>query len=79
MGAKLGIEGDVARLVEAADEVACAQHGSEHGAGIPRIGAQIAVPQISGGEKRRAAREVEHNITARCCIVTRRSEKQRVA
>src|SRR5262249_6666099 len=30
MDAKIGIEGDVARLVEASDEVAGAQHGSEH-------------------------------------------------
>jgi len=52
------IEGYVARLVEAADEVAGAQHGFEYGGWIARIGAQIAVPQIGGREAPRAAREV---------------------
>ena len=43
-------EGDVARLVEGADEIARLEHRAQHRGRIARIGAQIAVAQIGGGK-----------------------------
>ena len=74
MGAEILGEGDVARLVEAADEVARLEHRREHGGRIAGIGAQIAVAQIGRGEQRRLAREVEHDVAARHRAVPGRAE-----
>src|SRR5215469_3231718 len=79
MGAKPSVEGDVTRLIEAADEIASAQHGSEHGGGIARMCSQIAVPQFGRRKERRSAREVEHNIAVRCRAVPRRRKDERTA
>ncbi len=65
MGAEILGEGDVARLVESADEIARLEHRREHGGRIAGIGAQIAVAQIGCGEQRRAAGKVEHDVAAR--------------
>jgi len=79
MGAEIVGEGDVARLVEAANEISCLEHRFEHGRRIAGIGAQIAVAQIGCGEKRRATGDVEHEIAARHRAVAGRSETQRAA
>ena len=76
MGAEILGEGDIARLVETADEVARLEHRLEHGGGIAGIGAQIAVAQIGGGEQRRAAGDVEHEVAARHRAVAGRGEAQ---
>ena len=74
MRAEILGEGDVARLVEGADEIARLQHGAQHRGRIARIGAQIAVAQIGRGEQRRAAGEIEHQIAARHRAVARCAE-----
>src|SRR5262249_48347499 len=79
MGTKILGKGDVARLIEAADEVARLEHRLEHGRRIAGIGAQIAVTQIGCGEKRRATGDVEHEVAARHGAVARRSETQYAA
>src|SRR6266403_398423 len=56
MGAQIWGESHVTRLVEAADEVACAQYCREYGGAIARIGAEVPVAQVRGGEQWRAAR-----------------------
>ncbi len=76
MGAEVRGEGDVAWLVEAAHEVARAEHRLEHGCRVGGIGTQIAVAQIGCGKQRRAARDVEHEVAARYRAVARRSEAQ---
>jgi len=63
MGAEVRAEGDVARLVEAADEVARLQHRREHGSGIAGIGAQITVAQV-GAVKSGAPPEMSSTIVA---------------
>ncbi len=72
-------EGDVARLVEGADEVARLEHRLEHRGRVAGIGAQIAVAQIGGGEQRRAAREVEHEVAVRHRAVLGGAEGERAA
>ena len=79
VGAEIVGEGDVARLVEAADEISCLEHRLDHGRRIAGIGAQVAIAQIGCGEKRRATGDVEHKIAARHCAVAGRSEIQRAA
>ena len=79
MRAEIFGEGDVARLVEAADEVARLEHGAQHRGRIVRVGAQIAVAQIVRGKQRRAAGEIDHEVAARHRAVARRPERQRAA
>ncbi len=79
MGAQILCEGDVARLIETADEVARLEHRLEHGRWIAGVGAQIAVAQVGCGEKRRLAGQVEHEIAARHRAVAGRGEVQRPA
>ena len=64
MGAELGGEGDVARLVESADEIARLEHRSEHGRAVAGIGAQVAVAQIGCREQSGGAGNIEHEIAA---------------
>ena len=64
MGAEILGEGDVARPVEAADEIARLEHSAEHGSRIARIGTEIAVAQLGRGKKRCAAGQIEHQIAA---------------
>ena len=52
MGAEVGSEGDVARLVEAADQIAGAQHRRERRGTVARVGPQIAVAQLAAGKQR---------------------------
>ena len=77
MSAEILGEGDVAGLVEGTDEIACLEHGAKHGRRIAGIGPQIAVAQIGGGEQRRAAGEIEHQIAARHRAVARRTKGER--
>ena len=62
MGAELGREVDIARLLELADEGGGLQERTGHGGGVPRIGPEIAVAPLVRGEQRRAAGEIEHEI-----------------
>ena len=57
-------EGDVARLVEVAGQVARLQHGAQHRGRIAGIGAQIAVAQIGGRKQRRAAGQIDQHVAA---------------
>src|SRR6266403_3053189 len=79
MGAQIWGESHVTRLVEAADEVACAQYCREYGGAIARIGAEVTVAQVRGGEQWRAARDVEQDVTVRHGAVSCWSENQRAA
>ena len=49
------------------------------GGRVGGIGMQVAVAQIGGGEERRAARHVEHEVAARHRAVARGAEAQRIA
>ena len=62
MGAQIGGEIDIARLVETADEIARPQHRPQHRAGIARSGAQIAVAQVGGRKQRRTAGQIEDDV-----------------
>src|SRR5439155_5887580 len=77
MGAKIFGEGDIAGLVETAEEVARLEHRLEHGRRIFRIGPQVAVAQIGRAEKRRLTGNIEHEVAARDGAVAARSEAQR--
>jgi hypothetical protein len=79
MGAQSGVEGDIARLLESADEVACFENRPQHRGGIAGIGAQITVTQIGRQEKRWAAGQIKNDIAIRLGIVARRPEHQRAA
>src|SRR5260221_2786022 len=65
MGAKIGRECDVARFVEAADEIARAQDRLEHGGGVARTGSPVAVAQNRGWGPPRPAPSVEPDVRAR--------------
>src|SRR5271166_6467812 len=62
MRAEVGGEGYVARLVEAADEVARLEHGAEPAGAVAGIGAQISLAQIRRGEERRSTGKIEHEV-----------------
>ncbi len=79
MRAQILGEGDVARLVETADEIARLQHRAQHGLRVVGIGLQVAVAQVRGREQRRAAGQIEHDVAARDGAVARRPEHQRPA
>ena len=74
MRAQVFGEGDVARLVEGADQVAGLEHRAQHRGGIGGIGAQIAVAQIVRREQRHAARQIQNDVARRHGAVARRSE-----
>ena len=79
MRAQRGVVGDVARLLESADEIARPENGLQHRRGIAGIGAQIAVAQIGGGEECRAAGQVKDDVAARPRVIARWPEYQRAA
>src|SRR5437588_11677821 len=79
MRAELGSEGDIARLVESADEIARFENRLEHAGGIAGIGAQIALAQICRGEERRAAGKVEHDVAMGHRAVAPGAEGKRAA
>ena len=55
MGAQIGGEIDVTRLVEAADKVARLENRAQHRSGISGIGPQITVAQIGSRKQWSAA------------------------
>src|SRR3984893_11356053 len=79
MGAKICCECHVTWLVEGADEIARPQYGREYGGAIARIGTEVTVAQVRGGEQWRAARDVEQDVTVRHGAVSCWSENQRAA
>ncbi len=79
MRAEIRGEGDIARLVERADEVARREHRLEHGGAVAGVGAQIAVAQIGRGEQRRSAGEIEQQVAVRDRAVAGRGEAERAA
>src|ERR1700731_3344791 len=76
MGTQRGVEGDVTRFLESADEVARFKDRLQYCSAAAGIGAQVAVAQIGRGEKRRSASQIENDIAVRPRIVARRPEKQ---
>src|SRR5262245_62584804 len=79
MGAQVGAEMNVTRLVERTDEIARLHDRSQHCGSVAWIGTQIAFAQIGGCKQRRAARKVEHDVAARQCTVLACSEAERRA
>src|ERR1700730_1412570 len=79
MGAQISRGRHVTRLGEAADEITCAQYCREYGRAIARIGAEVTVAQVRGGEQWRASRDVEQDVTVRHGAVSCWSENQRAA
>ncbi len=74
----LGVS-NVARLVEAAGEIARFEHRAQYRRRIARIGAQIAVAQVGGRKQRRAAGKIDQYVAARLRIVARLAKRERVA
>jgi hypothetical protein len=62
MGAKIGMEVDVAWLVELADQVGQGEQRPLHRRGIAGIGPEIAVALRMRREQRRAAGKVEDQV-----------------
>ena len=79
MRAQIFGEGDIARLVEGAGEVARLQHRAQHRGRVARIGAQIAVAQVGRRKQRLTAAEVDQDIAVRLHVLARRSEDKLVA
>src|ERR1700730_8579588 len=76
MRAQPGLEGNIARLLERADEVARPETRPQHRCGIAGIGAQIAIAQIGRREKRSAASQIQNDIAVRTGLVARRPKYQ---
>ncbi len=76
MGAEIGLEVDVARFVERADEVGGVVDRALHGCRVARVGTKVAGAQIVSGEKRRAACQVQNDIAFRHGPVSRGAESQ---
>jgi hypothetical protein len=74
MDAEIRLKIDIARLVERADKVAGLGDGGGKASAVARVDAQIAVAQLVGGEKWRAAGQVENKVAVRDCPVARRAE-----
>src|SRR5215472_2466391 len=79
MRAKLRRKCHVARLVEAANEIARAQHRLEHRGRIAGVGTDITVAQFASREKRRSAGKIEQDVTARHRAVAGGTEDQPLA
>ena len=79
MGAKVFGEGDVARLVEGADEIARFQHRAHDRRRVARIGSHIAVAQVGGRKQRRGARKVENDVATGGRAVAPRPEHELAA
>ena len=77
MGAQSGVEHDIPGLFEGADEVSRAEDRSPHRGGVAGIGAQIAVPQIRGGNLRPPAGKVENDVATRPRTIARCPERRR--
>ena len=76
MGAEIGVERYEARLVESAGQRRGFGERAFLACGFGRIGAQIALPQIGGGERRRQPGEIEQNIGAGSGAILRPPERQ---
>ena len=72
-------EGDIARLVERAGEIARFQDSAQQGGGIAGIGTEIAVAKIRRGKQRRPAGEIENEIAARRGAVAGLPERESAA
>ncbi len=56
MGAQVGMEIDIARLVEGADEIGRLEQQLLYRDGIDRVGTQVTLAQVMGGDQRLACR-----------------------
>ena len=65
MRAQVFGEGDVARLVEAADEIARLKHDAQHRCGVFRVRTQITIAQLMCGKQRRTSGKIDNEIAAR--------------
>jgi len=65
MDAEILGKGNVAWLVESADQIACLEHCPKHARGIAGVSAQITVAQVRRREQRYAARKIKDDIAAR--------------
>ena len=74
MGAKIGMEVDVARLVELADQIGQREQRPLHRRGIAGIGPEVAVALFVGRKQRRAAGKVEDQVTFADDAITRSVE-----
>ena len=72
-------ESYVTRFVKGPGEVARLQHRAQNRCSIPRIGAQIAIAEISSREKRWAARQIDKNVTAGHRTIATIPERERGA
>ncbi len=79
MRAQLGVERDVTRLVEAADEIARREHGFQHRRAVGGIGTQVASAQIGCGEERCSTAKIEQDVALRDRAVAPGTEAQYVA
>ncbi len=76
MGAEPLVQRDITRLVEFADELGCREGEALDRGGIARVGAQIAGAQVSCGEERGAAADVDDDVAMRDRAVARGFEDQ---
>src|SRR3546814_13043771 len=74
MGAEVGGKVDITRPVELTDEIRGLPHRVGDGGAVTRIDPEIAVAQFVGWKERRAAGEVENEVTTGYGDVARRSE-----
>src|SRR3546814_11973114 len=79
MGAEVGGEVDVARLVELPNEVRGLPDRGGDGGAVPRIGPEIAVAQFVRREERRTAGKTEHQVAMRHGTAERRPEARSIA
>src|SRR3546814_4044350 len=77
MGAEVGGEVDVARLVELPDEVRGLPDRGGDGGAVPRIGPEIAVAQFVRREERRTDGKLEPQVAMRHGTDARRTGAQR--
>ena len=78
MRAKVRSKVYVSGLIETSDEIARLQHCAQHGCGIPRIGAQVAVAQIVRRKQRGTAGKIKHEIAARSRAIAGRLKNEGV-
>jgi hypothetical protein len=73
------VVGDVARLLEATDEIEEVEAGAGYGGRVARVGAEIAVALLGRRKQGRGAAQVEDQVEVRAlCFEARRCEAQAI-